>query len=119
MEFDIRARVLNDSILGSTKRSKVEQDFRTNLSLGAETSPYKLSTKEKEIVLKVAKSLNGYFLGIDHILDGDNIFILESNGSPGTGSRFGDLSGKEISRGKVIEKIVSSAIDKSTWGSFK
>jgi len=118
MDFDIRTLVLNDSILGSTKRSKVEQDFRTNLSLGAETSPYKLSTKEKEIVLKVAKSLNGYFLGIDHILDGDNVFILESNGSPGTGSKFEDLSGKKISRGKVIEKIVSSAIDKSTWGSF-
>jgi ribosomal protein S6--L-glutamate ligase len=118
IDFDIRTLVLNNSILGSTKRSKVERDFRTNLSLGGETSPYKLSTKEKEIVLKVAKSLNGYFLGVDHILDGDNIFVLESNGSPGTLSIFEDLSGKKISRGKIIEKIVSSAADKSTWKGF-
>ena len=119
IDFDIRTLVLNNTILGSTKRSKVERDFRTNLSLGGETSPYKLSTKEKEIVLKVAKSINGYFLGIDHILDGDNIFILESNGSPGTLSIFEDLSGKKISRGEIIKRIVSSATDKSTWESFK
>jgi ribosomal protein S6--L-glutamate ligase len=118
IDFDIRTLVLNNKILGSTKRIKIKGDFRTNLSLGAETEPYKLSKEEKEIVLKVAKSVDGYLIGVDHIISDDKIYILEANGSPGSRSKFGDKNGKEISRQKLVSKIVNSARDKSTWQGF-
>ncbi len=118
IDFDIRTLVLNGEILGSTKRSKIKGDFRTNLSLGAETNPYKLSPEEKKIVLKVAKSVNGYLIGVDHIISGGKIYVLEANGSPGSRSKFGDKRGKEISRSKLISTIVASSRDKSTWRGF-
>jgi len=119
IKFDIRTLVLNKEVLGSTKRLIIKDDFRTNLSLGAKTVPYQLSEKEEEVVLKVAKSMNGYFLGVDHILDGYKIFVLEVNGSPGSRSKFGDSDGKPLSRKNIVEKLITSGRDKSTWRGYR
>lgn len=116
IEYDIRTLVLNGEILGATLRNKVKDDFRTNLSLGGKTQPYKLSEDEKKLILKVSKEFGGYLVGIDHIISPKkNLYVLEVNGSPGTQSEFADEKGKRISRDKLISTIVETASDRMTW----
>ena len=122
IDFDIRTLVLAGEILGTTLRKKIDKDFRTNLSLGAETVPYQLSEEEQKMILHAAKAVSGYFVGVDHIVSKKKgkkeYFILEVNGSPGTRSNFGSDDKKIIPSQKIIQQIVDSARDKSTWAGY-
>ena len=88
-DYDIRTVVMNGKILASTKRIRPENDFRSNRHRGATTQPYELSEKERVSVLAAARSVGAYIVGVDHAVVGDNIYILECNGSAGVGSNFG------------------------------
>jgi RimK family alpha-L-glutamate ligase len=88
-DYDIRTIVMNGKILASTKRIQPENDFRSNRHRGATTEPHELTDKEREAVLAAARSVGAYIVGVDHAIIGDNIYILECNGSAGIGSNFG------------------------------
>ena len=96
---DVRVNVLtlgnNQKILNVVKRNKINGDFRSNLSLGAETRNYELSSEQKELVLKVAKLSGLTWAGIDLLVynksdKNDNktnkIYtdVIEINAVPGT-----------------------------------
>ena len=92
---DIRVHVLtlrsNQIILAAMKRVKLGGDFRSNVSLGAEAEPVKLTPEQEQIALKTAKISHLPWCAVD-IMPlvkgsnpelGDNV-VLEINASPGT-----------------------------------
>ena len=92
---DIRVHVLTlrnkQVILGAMKRVKLGGDFRSNVSLGAEAEPVKLTKEQEQIALKTATLSKLPWCAVD-IMPlvkgsnpeiGDNV-VLEINASPGT-----------------------------------
>lgn len=92
---DIRVHVLtmNDKqvIMAAMKRVKIGGDFRSNVSLGAEAEPVKLTKEQEQIALKTALISKMPWCAVD-IMPlvkgsnpklGDNV-VLEINASPGT-----------------------------------
>lgn len=92
---DIRVHVLTlrdrQVILAAMKRIKIKSDFRSNVSLGAEAEPVKLTPEQEQIALKAAKLSKLPWCAVD-IMPlvkgsnkelGDNV-VLELNASPGT-----------------------------------
>jgi len=92
---DIRVHVLTlrgeQIILAAMKRVKLGGDFRSNVSLGAEAEPVKLTPEQEQIALKTAKISHLPWCAVD-IMPlvkgsnpelGDNV-VLEINASPGT-----------------------------------
>jgi glutathione synthase/RimK-type ligase-like ATP-grasp enzyme len=49
--------VLGEKVIASMRRNKIENDFRTNVSLGGTTDKYKPSKEIKELAIKAAKSV--------------------------------------------------------------
>ena len=92
---DIRVHVLTlrdkQIILAAMKRVKLGRDFRSNVSLGAEAEPVKLTPEQEQIALKTAQLSKLPWCAVD-IMPlvkgsnkevGDNV-VLEINASPGT-----------------------------------
>lgn len=92
---DIRVHVLTlrdkQVILAAMKRVKLGGDFRSNVSLGAEAEPVKLTLEQEQIALKTAQLSKLPWCAVD-IMPlvkgsnkelGDNA-VLEINASPGT-----------------------------------
>ena len=92
---DIRVHVLTlrdkQVILACMKRVKIGGDFRSNVSLGAEAEPVKLTPEQEQIALKTAQLSKLPWCAVD-IMPlvkgsnpdlGDNV-VLEINASPGT-----------------------------------
>jgi len=87
-DFDVRTFVVDNKIFASTKRTHSSYDFRSNTHRGAEAEPYKLSEEEIELVLKTARVSRAYMCGVDHIVYKGKPYILEINGSPGSGADY-------------------------------
>jgi len=109
-DFDVRTLVLDGKIVGSTKRIRPKDDFRSNRHMGATTEPYKLSKKEKEAVILASRAVGTTLVGVDHIVVNGEIMILECNGSPGFGSNY---MGYNIKTGKSLEKMNNKGIMKN------
>jgi len=108
-DFDVRALVLNGKILTAMRRDVLEGDFRSNYSQGAKVKEYKLSSEEMEICINADKSVNGIYTGVDFIKNGNDIFVLEVNSSPGT-------EGIEEATGRnLIKEILVHFKDRNNW----
>ena len=112
LKSDIRTLVVNNKIIGSAERIKVnDKEFRNNVHLGADTRPYQLSKIEKELVINAARSVGTSYCGVDHCKVGKDFYILEVNGSPGIRSHFMgyDEDGnptKKITDEQTLESII-------------
>jgi len=124
-DFDIRTFVVDNKIFACTKRVKAKGEFRSNVHRGAVAEPYKLSDKEIEIVLRTARASKAYIVGVDHIIYKDKIYVLEVNGSPGTGADYegyhyedyadtpnttGPIKGKQL-----VDNIIDYINDRDNW----
>ena len=87
-DFDIRTFCVDNKIFASTKRTHSSYDFRSNTHRGAESEPYKLSDEEMEMILKAARLSRAYMVGVDHIIFKNKPYLLEINGSPGSGADY-------------------------------
>lgn len=120
IDFDVRTLVLDGKIFASVKRLKTNSsDFRTNKALGNETEPYILNQKEKDLVLQAANTSGCYYSGVDHVIVNGKVYILEVNGSPGSGassymSYYGD-SDKKVSGTGLINNLVKHVLDTDNW----
>ena len=88
IDYDIRAIVLGDEVIASMKRKVIKgDDFRSNVSLGAEAEPIELTELEKENAIKANKSVNGKLTGVDMFpsknRETEQPYILEVNSNPG------------------------------------
>lgn len=110
-EFDVRSIVLDGKVIGSMKRNKIQGDFRSNYSLGSKIESYRLSKEEEEAVLEAAKSVKGYYVGVDHIINKGKPYIIEVNSSPGS-------KGIEEATGlNLIGELIKHVSDKKNWKS--
>jgi len=113
---DRRILVLNNKVVAAAKRIKMKNDFRTNVSLGADVEPYKPTKEEIDLAIKTAKSVDCYYCGVDIIKSGGEYFVLEVNPSPGSKSHYWDLEKKvNITGTKLVTKIVDILMDKDQW----
>lgn len=116
---DVRTLVLDGEIVAAMKRSKVDGDFRSNVALGGKYAPYDLSEKEKEVILKVAKQYGGYYFGADTMLVNGEVYVIEVNGSPGSGgsykSQYQTSSGRVLTGKELIQEVFKHIRLKSNW----
>ncbi len=82
LQFDIRVFIVGNIVLGAIKRNVIDGDFRTNASLGSVVEVYELSDNEKKVALQAHNVLGYDISGVDIILRGDDILVLEVNITP-------------------------------------
>ena len=98
IEYDLRVHVLCKSlypdkaklddfiVIGSMKRDKAEDDFRTNFSIGGAISKYdKLTKDEIDLAKQATKAVGGVWCGIDICYDKitKKNYVIEVNTTPG------------------------------------
>ena len=74
--IDVRAYVLNNQVVAAVER-KNSNDFRSNFSLGGEVKAYKPSQEMVDIASKISKLLGATYIGVDFLIDGNNIYLNE------------------------------------------
>ena len=113
MEYDVRVMINNKKIIGAMKRNKIIDDFRSNISQGADAEEIKLTDNEKEACLRAAKAVGGQWVGVDFIPAGnrekEEPFMLEVNHSPGT-QGISEVLGDE-----VCELIIQEYFNRDIW----
>ena len=124
-DFDVRTFVVDNKIFASTKRTHSSYDFRSNTHRGAEAEPYKLNDEEMDIILKTARISRAYMCGVDHIVYKGKPYILEINGSPGSGADYEGYQYKDyysdpepsgrIDGEKMMSYVVDWVSDRSHW----
>lgn len=124
VDFDIRTFVVDNKIFASTKRVQGSSDFRTNIHRGAKAVPYKLNDEEIEIILRAARASKGYMVGVDHFIHKGKIYVLEVNGSPGTGADYegyayqedeGPNPGGQISGKQLVKNVIKHTVNRDNW----
>ena len=117
IKHDVRTLVLDGKIVASVKRIKGGKDFRTNKALGNDTEPYKLSQAERDLVMQAYKMSGCYFAGVDHITNKGTHYILEVNGSPGSGAApyHGYKPDRKLSSDALIKLILDHILNKENW----
>lgn len=90
---DIRAHAFsfdgkNYEIIAAMKRNKIDGDFRSNVSLGADTNAIELTKEQQKIILDTAKMSGCRWVGVDLMECEDNDknkenVVIEYNSSPG------------------------------------
>ena len=78
-----RILVLGDQALAAVIRTIPDGDFRSNAHQGAELKKYEPKQEEIDVCVKAAKLIGTSFAAVDYINVGDEIYLLEVNGSPG------------------------------------
>lgn len=76
---DVRAYVVGDEIVASMKRIAKNGERRANIGMGGRGEPYKLKSKEAEMVLDAARALKMKICGLDFIKSFGKPVITESN----------------------------------------
>jgi len=124
-KFDVRTLVVDNKIFASTKRTHSSYDFRSNTHRGAEAEPYTLSDEERDIILKSARASKAYMVGVDHIVFKGKPYVLEINGSPGSGADYQGYQYKDyysdpepsgrIDGEKMMDYLVDYISDRTNW----
>jgi ribosomal protein S6--L-glutamate ligase len=122
---DVRTLVVDNKIFASTNRIHAKNEFRSNTHRGAVPKPYKLSEEEQEIILKASRASKAYLVGVDHIIYKGKPYILEINGSPGSGAEYEGYQYKDyysepepigsINGEKLIYNIIDWVSKRSHW----
>jgi RimK family alpha-L-glutamate ligase len=122
-DYDLRIHVLTkkfnshnqsdtDSILlGAMQRNKIDNDFRTNYSLGGTVQKVKITPEQEKIAIDSARAIGCNWCGVDIIVDKNNgkNYVLEVNSSPGTQGL------KKATGINVVTDIVDFILDKNNW----
>ena len=120
-DYDLRIHVLgnkdgsdegyNYNVIGAMKRIKIENDFRTNFSLGGKTEKIELTPDIEKIAIKCAKATGCGWCGVDIIIESNTKkpYVLEVNASPGTDGieKTTDLP--------ITEMVIDFLSDKKNW----
>lgn len=78
---DVRIIVLDNEVLGAMYRYKQENEWRSNVALGAKAVGFKPDEELSEICIKAANAVKGVFVSVD-VLESDGYFLNEVNGVP-------------------------------------
>ena len=114
IDYDIRVLVVNGEVLASMRRNVMDDDIRSNASLGAKTDTIELTEIEKETAIKVAKLVEGNLVGVDLLpakdREKEQPYILEVNATPGLGGV------EEVTKDKsVTQEILKIYMNRENW----
>ena len=112
-DYDVRVVILDGEILGAMKREVItDGDFRSNVSLGAESSGFKLTEIEEKDSITAASAVFGRLVGVDFIpaknREKEQPYILEVNSMPG----FGGI--EKLQKG-LTQNILEHFKNRDTW----
>jgi ribosomal protein S6--L-glutamate ligase len=97
---DVRAFIVDGTIVGAMKRQGAEGEFRSNLHRGGKATVIQLTKQEKETAIKAAKKLGLAIAGVDMLQSDRGPLVMEVNSSPGLegieGATKVDIAGKII-----------------------
>ncbi len=79
---DIRAFVVNGSVIGAIYRTAADGSWLNNLSQGGTAARCVLSPEQEEICIRAAETIGTVFAGVDIIEGPNGPVILEVNGTP-------------------------------------
>jgi ribosomal protein S6--L-glutamate ligase len=103
---DIRAFIVDRTVVGAMKRQGKEGEFRSNLHRGGSAEVFQLSDEEENAALKAAKALGLGVCGVDMLQSARGPLILEVNSSPG-------LEGIEAATKKDIAGSIIKYIERN------
>ena len=114
MEYDVRVMINNKKIIGAMRRNKIIDDFRSNISQGADSEEIELTEIEKDACLQLTKAVGGQWVGVDFIpaknREKDEPFMLEVNHSFRGCQGISEAIGEE-----VCETIIEDFFDREIW----
>ena len=73
---DVRVYVLNSQVVAAVEREN-SKDYRSNFSLGGNIKDYQPTQEMVEIAERVSKLLGAAYIGVDFLIDGNNIYLNE------------------------------------------
>ncbi|MCX8187197.1 MAG: lysine biosynthesis protein LysX [Nitrososphaeria archaeon] len=79
---DLRILVLGEEVLGGMRRIAGADEWRSNVARGGKVETIKLGDELVELALKVAKVIDGEFIGIDFFEENGRYLVNEVNGVP-------------------------------------
>ncbi len=103
---DIRALVVDGSVVGAMMRTGKDGDFRSNLHRGGTANVIQLTKEEEQAAIQAAKALGLRIAGVDMLQSTRGPLIIEVNSSPG-------LKGIEAATGVDIAGEIISYIERS------
>ena len=114
IDYDIRVLVVNGEVLASMRRNVMDDDIRSNASLGAKTESIELTDMERETAIKVSQLVDGDLVGVDLLpakdREKDQPYILEVNATPGLGGI------EEVTKDKsVTQEILKIYMNRENW----
>ncbi len=80
---DIRAFVVDGTVVGAMKRQAKSGEFRSNLHRGGSAKVIQLTAREKETAIRATKALGLGIAGVDMLQSKRGPLIMEINASPG------------------------------------
>ena len=111
-DFDVRVIVLDGVVKGAMKRKVITDDFRSNVSLGADSESIELTDIEIKDSIAAANAVKGRLVGVDFIpaknREKDKPYILEVNATPG-------FSGIESINKGSVSKIFNHFKNRDNW----
>lgn len=103
---DLRAIVVDGTIVAAMKRQSKAGDFRSNLHRGGTSQHIQLTPQESQIALRTAKVLKLGVCGVDILQSDRGPLVLEVNSTPG-------LEGIETTTGVNIAKKIITYIERN------
>lgn len=102
---DLRCFVIDGKVVASIMRTAAPGEFRANIHQGGSASAVRITSDERKLAIKAAKTLGLKVAGVDIIRSRKGPLLLEVNSSPG-------LEGIESASGKDVAGLMISAIEK-------
>ena len=114
IDYDIRVLVVNGEVLASMRRNVMDDDIRSNASLGAKTESIELTDMERETAIKVSQLVDGDLVGVDLLpakdREKEQPYILEVNATPGLGGI------EEVTKDKsVTQELLKIYMNRENW----
>lgn len=103
---DLRCFVIDGKVVASIERTAAPGEFRANIHRGGSASIVKVTTDERKLAVKAAKTMGLKVAGVDIIRSSKGPLLLEINSSPG-------LEGIETATGKDVAGSMIASIEKA------
>ncbi len=102
---DLRCFVIDGKVVASIQRTAAPGEFRANIHQGGTASIVRITSDERKLAIKAAKTMGLKVAGVDIIRSSRGPLLLEVNSSPG-------LEGIEYATGKDVAGAMIAEIEK-------
>lgn len=99
---DVRVNVVGGEVVSAMYRFN-DNDFRSNITIGGKTEPYRLSAEQRRAALAASDAVGADFCGVDLLLGKDGPLVCEVNSNPNFKSSL-DCTGVNMAD-NIIEYI--------------